>query len=176
MAGVNDINDLCLAFLAVSTDALAYTAAGAPDRAFVSSGPPAFDCCPQLTVHCGVVNEAEHSAAAISPLDFAQRVNRGGVLLAHVYITIVRCDARPFKQGDNPPSVAEIEAVARQTNQDVWAIWNTVSRELREGGSLHDCAGAYRDPAIQIPAQGGCVGWIVSYRVPTDGWKPPVSG
>jgi hypothetical protein len=72
VSGPADIFDLCAEWLAALEDAVATTHGGAIDRAFVTNSLPAFDCCPQLTVHPGSLVYGETQPVS-PPLQLGQR-------------------------------------------------------------------------------------------------------
>lgn len=166
MASLDDPFDLLDLWLGAAADALALTEAGAPDLQRITPGPPAFDCCPFVSVHGGFLLEA--AAGEGGPLAPAHRVNRAAQLLYTVVVTAVRCVPVPDEDGQ-PPN-AESEALAARTvNQDLWALWNGLSAALRVGILSDRCAGAYRDGAVAITSTGGCGGWVLTFRVPIPG-------
>lgn len=169
MAGLDDTFDLAAVWLSAAADALDLTPARCPDRAYVSPGPPAFDC-EQLTAFSFTLTEAATSTPG-GPLAPAQRVHRGAVLLLEVQLSIVRCVPVIGEGGDAPP-VADLAASALTLNRDVWALWNGLAAELRRDGSelAARCDGAFRVGAQALTASGGFGGWVVAYRVPIAGF------
>jgi hypothetical protein len=174
VSGPADIFDLCAEWLAALEDAVATTHGGAIDRAFVTNSLPAFDCCPQLTVHPGSLVYGETQPVS-PPLQLGQRgTKQPAVNLINLTCVVVRCaangtDANPI------PDTADLEVVARDTTEDLWAIWNWTASKVRSGelfAAAH--AGSRRevilDPAIPINVQGGCVGWQIPIRVELGGY------
>lgn len=170
MPGPNDLYDLCAEWLAVCEAAVATTEAGAIENTFVSPGPPVWDC-EQLTVHAGAAGEAD-TAPLSPPLVAGQRDRvQGAVHLVDLTATVLRCGAVPDDSGNI--SIEELDATARKTNADVWAIWN-VTRSRHKDGSLFPSPGATRElifqPAISVAAEGGVYGWVVQARVALGGY------
>lgn len=160
--------DLLDLWLGAAVDSLALTDAGAPTLQRITPGPPAFDCCPFVSVHGGFLNEAPTGTGEGGPLAPAHRVTLAAQLVYTVVITVVRCV--PVPDDDMTPPNAEAEALAARTvNQDMWALWNGLSAALRAGILSERCAGAWREGATAITSTGGCGGWVLTYRVPIDG-------
>src|SRR4051812_1224440 len=100
-AGPNDLQALAAEWLAACTAALATTDEGAIDRSFVSPGVPAFDCCPQLTVHVG--GPAEGATAPLAPpLQPGHRTSIGVVPLVPLTATVIRCIPGMTDSGEFP--------------------------------------------------------------------------
>lgn len=156
--------DACIAALAVTTD-------GAPTRAFVSPGPPSWDCCPQLSVHAGGPVIAD--TAPLTPsLATAHRVADGLQLnMVLMTATVLRCAPDLDEQAEFPDP-SEITAVAAQTNQDVWAIWNYLSDAKKALAIWPPKEREFSfDPAIAQAQEGGCCGWEIPIRVQLSGYK-----
>lgn len=164
MAALDDVNEVAQAFLDASIAALEVTDAGPPGRAFVSPGRPALDCCGQLTVWVSAITEA----ATVSPpggFGDSRRQKIGSIPTLTVHIQATRCGPTLNQRGDPPPP-ADLDASAKQVQQDVWALWIGLADSLRDGDLSRVCAGAWRDGATAIEPQGGCVGWELVYRYP----------
>ena len=140
---------------------------GAPERAFVSGGTPALDCCDQLTVNAGPINEAP-----TSPLDMGagtrhqQDFRKNYVTFQ---ITITRCADLP----DFPPSTTALEAVAEQTSADGWTLWNYLWNLARSGDLFTICQGVFFDRLAPLQPSGGCYGWLLSIRAEMEGYEAP---
>lgn len=167
MAGLDDPFDLLDLWLGAAADALALTDAGAPALQFVSPGPPAFDCCPFVSTHGFTLAEAPTSTPG-GPLAASARVQNVAVLLYSVVVTAIRCVPVPDSNG-NPPSAEAQALAARAINQDIWALWNRLSADLRSGYLADRCPGAFRDGALAVNNSGGCGGWTLTFRVPLPG-------
>lgn len=163
-----ELLDACLA-------AVATTDAGAIDTAYVSPGPPALDCCPQLTVHVGGALEADTSPLS-PPLQPGHRTPGTSVLpLTQLTATVVRCVPGWDEEADQPPAPAALELAAQDTNADLWAIWNELRRAHRAGSLFTAPAGPnsrefYFDAAFPVNAQGACAGWSIPFRVSLGGY------
>lgn len=170
--GPGDLNAMAQEWLAVCSAALATTPGGAPTRAFISPGPPAWDCANQLSIHIGGPAAADtyplmpvlqpgHRIAILSQLD-----------LITLTATILRCAPLPDQRG-NPPTVSQIDAVAVIVNADLWAIWNFT----RFGKATNTLFGPkerelFMEPAVALNQMGGISGWQFSIRVQLDGYRP----
>jgi hypothetical protein len=165
---VTDLYTLAAELLGVTEDALAFTPAGTPDRSYVSPGPPAFDCCDQLTVHVAALGELPTFAGGAALDEGFRGHTRAAVLGPALVITALRCVPVPGENMKLPP-VAELEASGRAMLEDAWAIWNQVT-EARVQGLFGDiCKAVFRDGGIPIEDQGGCGGWQFVYRVEMHG-------
>ncbi len=170
MATVSDVFDIAEAFLAASVDALNLTAAGAPDRAFVAPGDPVLDCCDQLTVHTQAIGDIGLFAGngALAPAD---RIQRGGAVFVTLVIQITRCVAVSTESGGKltPLSPAAQQASAEIIDEDGWALWLGLSDALKHGDLHEICSGAERLGGVKLQPQGGCGGWVFTYRYPIEG-------
>lgn len=165
-----DLFDVAHELLEACAAAVATTPAGAIDRAFVSPSLPAFDCCPQLTVHVG--NALEGDSLPLSPpMQPSHRVVDKLVPMVQLTCSVIRCTPGPDMRGD-PPEVVEIEDAAKQTNADLWAIWNGLRTAKREETLFPPREREFFfDPAFPISIQGGCAGWLIPFRVTLGGYK-----
>lgn len=149
-------------------------AADAPSRRFVSPGPPALDCCAQLTVHPGQMTKA--SSLDLGPLVQYTAVTGVSENTWPLVVTLTRCTANPDASG-NPPSAAALDAVALLVLTDGWQLWNGVQQLIRDG-NLFDtlgCKSTGIGPLTPLGEQGGCVGWTLSVPVVVPG-EPPTPG
>lgn len=173
----NDLYLLCREYLDACEAAVALSPGGAIGRAFVSPGPPAWDCCPQLTVHAG--GPAEGDTAPLSPpLQAGHRPEVGIVNLIAMTATVIRCVPGLQDGSDLLPSPEDIEAAAVATLGDVWTIWNHLLTLKRDGSIF---AGPYDgdphqremflDPAVALNTAGGCAGWQLQIRVQLGGYR-----
>lgn len=138
---------------------------GAPERAFICSGSPAFDCCDQLAVNAAPIMEAptvplEMGAGTRHQQGF--RKNYVGFV-----ITITRCT----NYADVIPTTAEQLAVAEQTYADAWALWNYLWNEERSGALFTICGGVFNDRLAPITPSGNCTGWVFSFRAEIQGYE-----
>jgi hypothetical protein len=171
-SGPADLHAQCLEILSASVDALdtipslAPGLLGAPERAFVSAGTPALDCCNQLTVNAAPIAEAP-----TAPLEMGSGTrHQQGLRKNYVgfQITITRCGP---PTGDLPPSADELEAVAEQCNADAWALWNYLWNEERSGALFTICGGVFNDRLAPLTPSGGCYGWVFSFRGEVEGYE-----
>ena len=175
MAGIgpNDLQTQCEDLLAAAVDALdtipslAPGLQGAPERAFVSAGTPALDCCDQLTVNAAPIAEAP-----TVPLEMgAGTRHQQGFRKNYVgfQVTITRCGSWV----DLPPDPVLLQAVAEQTNADAWALWNYLWNVTRNPpASLFTiCGGVYFDRLSPLTPSGMCSGWVLSMRAEIEGYE-----
>lgn len=176
MAGVDDLHELALEYLERCGDALAHTPGGTPARRFVSSGPPPWDCCPQLAVYVAGPDEAP--TLPQGPLDQGYRLSKlASVNLITLVAQVIRCVPVVEGEGSVPPA-ADITAAAAYTNADVWALWNYLPAYHRAGTLFSPVGGepreTYIDGVAAQVAQGGCSGWAFQVRTRLDGFGPAV--
>jgi hypothetical protein len=155
-----------VAFLVAATEALTLTDAGPPSRIYTSAGRPALDCCGQLTCWATNLGNAD-SIQDIGGLASPKRQQSRAQPVLTVVIQATRC--APTVEERKLPSPQALSEVSRTTGQDLWALWNHLNAQLRNGALATICKGAWRDGAVAVDAQGGCVGWEVTYRIPIDG-------
>lgn len=176
MGGPGDLQALAEEYLEACVVALSDTPGGAPSFAFVSPGPPSWDCCPMLTVHVG--GPVEGDTLPLQPqLGPSHRVARGiEVHLVLLTATILRCDPTISEEGILPDPAAMTETAA-QTNADVWAIWQYVRRAKYLNVLWGPKEREFRfEPAIPQKQQGGCCGWEIPVVVQLNGYNTPLLG
>lgn len=170
--GPGDLHALAEEYLAAVVEALDLipdyepTLDGAPERSFVAPGSPAFDCCPQLTVHVSPLSEGSMAAPSPKASDF--RINRVSLVA-----TAIRCLPLADTNG-NPPSAAEQHAAAEQINADKWAMWNHVWNLIRAGTLFERCNDVIWNGLSPITPQGGCGGSTLTVTVALDGYEETI--
>lgn len=167
--------EACVELLAVAAEAVATSPGGPIARQFVSPGPPAWDCPPQLTVHAGgpVLGDTLPLSPNLQPF---HRVSgpSGMVNLVALTITVIRCV--PGMNGNSFPTPDAMNDAAAATLADVWAIWNYVVNRKRDGLLYPDDQGNAKsrelvlDPAVPLNQQGGAGGWQIQIRVELPGY------
>lgn len=162
--------------LDVASAALVATSGGGIDRAFVSAGLPALDCCPQLTVHTSGHGLFPTSAGAAGVLTPGHRRTAGYVRFVRFTVTVVRCAPTPSSVKGDPPTPASQEAIAADVNEDAMAIIDAMIKADAEG-LLFDgaCREFYFDGASSLDPAGGCVGWVINFRGSIQGIPGPVT-
>lgn len=178
MAGPTDLQTVAEAILLACEQALdtvplaGSDLLGAPDRSFVSPGPPPIECCPgggQLTVHVDTVSDAP-----LAPGLKQGRLIAGKITHVAWIITITRCviDTRKGQSLLEDPLIAsEQQATAEQINADLWAIWNELYGLWRSGDLFTLCGEVFFEIARVLPEQGGCAGWTIIVRSSLDGYQ-----
>ena len=163
----SDLYDAANELLVACQTVLATTAAGSPDRAYVSPGVPAFEC-DQLTVHAPLLGEEFTSplnpAAASGHRDRYQRVN-----LATLVVTLVRC-APTSQDGGKAAETPDLDALAVTLLTDGWALWNGIMQLIREGVLFSACREKHFDSAAALPLQGNVGGWTLTFRIHIPGF------
>lgn len=172
MSDVDSLFQFALEYLNAVLAALATTDAGIPDGpAFVAPSTPALDCPEMVTVHVQTINFASTSPS--SPLETDMRARRRGVIQATLVAQFVRCQPNPSGLNAALPDPASMVAAAKKANQDVWAVWNHLSTEIRNGTIFSgSCPPNGIDPPAPISTQGGSAGWAFQVRPQIGGYTP----
>ena len=179
MPGPADLQALAVALLELDIEALdtipilAPGLEGAPERAFVSPGRPALDCCDQLAVHAQTGTAGDTAPGGLA----AGRRLEGMLNHVRLITTITRCvqDSRRGATLDEAPLPADLEATAAQTNADVWALWNHIYNAWRSGHFRSLCDEVFFDGAIALPQEGGCAGWVLTMRFSFGGYEETIA-
>lgn len=170
VADFDSLYDLCREYLDAASAAISLTVGGPIGRTYIAAGPPAFDC-EQVTVYAG--GPAEATTEPLNPpLVPGYRVDvTGRVNLIAMTCTILRCSPSPDNRG-NPPAVAALDAAARASLGDVWAVWNHIAT-LRLAGQLWmpKTRAVFYDPAQMVNTSGGISGWQIPLRVELEGFR-----
>lgn len=153
-----DLFGMGLELLQKTNDALAQAPLGAIDRAFVSVGEPAFDCCPQLSVHYVTVDKDLWSPNQ-APGDRQHRLRGPSVNLVTWIITAIRCTPGVADLG-RIPTAGELTASSEGIFADGWAMWNWLQKDLREGLLFagFPCRELWISPMQPVAPQGNCGG------------------
>jgi hypothetical protein len=84
--------------------------------------------------------------------------------------TILRCgDLWP--EGGGPPDPDEATTTAEQHSADGWALWNHIFNLIQAEQLFIKCSKIIWDGLREITPQGGCVGWVLTIRVETNGYS-----
>lgn len=169
--GPEDLQNLCLDLLGAAVESLdtipnfQVVLQGAPDRAFVSPGLPALDCCDQLAVHAQQILDKPISPGGL------QAGKKCAARLAEValVITITRC-IPTMDDGGQWPDPEEMELAAAQTNADAWALWEHIYFLVCSEALFSLCKEVFWDGLTALLPQGGCGGWVMNLRVTLDGY------
>ncbi len=164
--------------LAAVVGAMATTVGGAPKRSFISLGPPAWETdCAQAAVFISALSEgitnptSPAEATGIRPI-------RGRLNLVGLVAQTARCikSSQGNSQNYKPPDDSQLSAEAREAYEDGWAVWNWVTRAIRDG-SLFDgpCTVVHFDGGAPVEPSGGLGGWRFALRVELGGYDPRVS-
>jgi hypothetical protein len=143
---------------------------GAPDRAFVSPGAPAIDCCDlgQLTVHYETISDAPLAAG-----NAQGRYVAGKVIHVGAVIIIARCVStsdRRLLDIDTLPDPVDAEAAAEQSDADIWALENCLYGMWRSGVLFTLCGEVFFEGARSF-FEGGCAGWRLAIRFSLGGYE-----
>lgn len=174
---VSSMADLAAELLEAVVAAMTETAAGAPDRSFVSLGAPAWETgCAQACVQ--VLTLTEEGTRDLSPaMQPGLRHARGRVNLVGMVAYAVRCItvSEDNQQVYEPPSDATLTEEAKAAYEDGWAIWNYVTEAIRLN-LLFDgpCGDVHFDLGTPVTPQGGLGGWQFTCRAELGGYRPLV--
>ena len=151
--------------LLIAEDAVATTVGGAIERSYVAPSEPSFDCCPMLSVYVQGLAEGG-TLSGPGGLSTGHRTMVGSVILATYVIHVIRCAPTG---GNGLPSLAQMEASAREVQEDGWAVWNRIRSAIKCGEIFGECQEVFFDGETILPEQGGCVGWQFLLRASIDG-------
>lgn len=170
----SSLYDLAAELLTQSAAILATTPAGAPSVRYVSLGPPAYDCCDQLTVDVGTIAYGPFNSDVVAGDAFA-RLDQNVVNLVPLNVTHLRC-ASAVPQGGTKitlPQAAKMTVDSQMVYTDGWVLWNGLRGAMRAGTLF--APGACRISALggatPISPQGGCLGYGVTLIVELDGYS-----
>jgi len=171
VAQASDLYDAAESLLAAAATAIAAGGNVAPAVQYVSAGPPAIDCCDQLTVHVQLhvqVAMREAGSQAIPQ-------SRPAVQMATFVVTAMRC--YPIVEGGvqlRVPDGQKLDAAARVVYLDGWALWNGVRTLIRTDRLFPGrwCRSVDTGPMTPMPTQGGCAGWQLPVLAEVDGYSP----
>lgn len=169
MSGPDDLYAAAVALLVDAANALATTDAGTPALAVVYPGPPAFDCCPMLSVHWTQITHTE-SPPGQATLDPYHR-NIAWVNLVSFTITALRCDGR-IPDGAGMPNPVDINSAAKAVADDAWAL-NHLITARGIGGTLFGtfpCMEFQFGQVQQLTGQGAAVGCELTLTVGIQGY------
>lgn len=171
MAAQADLFGMALELLQRSNDALATTPAGAIDRALVSVGEPAFDCCPQLSVHWITIDK-DVASPNQAPLDRLHRLRGGSINVTSWAVNVIRCVPGVAELG-RLPTATELTASSEEIFADGWALWNELQRDLKDGTlwAGFPCRELWISPMIPIAPQGNCAGIRFLLQAQLDGYR-----
>ena len=167
--GPTDLHDLATELLVAAVEALdtvptyAPALGGAPERNFVAPGPPALDCCDQLTVHVGPISEG-----ATAPGQ--QKASYSWINRVALVLTFTRCVPVQDANG-NPPSASLQEDAAEQINADKWAMWNHLHNLIVQGELFDRCCDVVWGNLLPLIPSGGCGGSTLTITVCFDGYE-----
>lgn len=173
-----DLYGLCREYLDACEQALTLEAPGGFDgfRSYVSPGPPAWDCCPQLTVHAGGPSPGP-TIPLSPPLQPGHRIEDGVLYnMIAMTATVIRCTPTVREGSLQPPDAVGLEASAELLLGDIWAIWNYIATMKRQKLLwLPDTREVFFLPAVALNAAGGCAGWQMEIRVQLGGYRTATS-
>lgn len=156
--------------LEVAIDALATTVGGAPERAYVSPARPPFDCCPFLAVYTAQIGE-ETTSPFSPPAATGGRQRYGRINLVTLRVLSLRCAT--YWDGETVPNADDIEVVAREVQEDGFALWCGFHNAIQAGLFLDNCADIHMDFGRPVEERGTCVGWDFQLRAELGGIPGP---
>lgn len=150
--------DACRTLLGVRT----------PEDSYLSPGLPAFNCCPQLTVH--VQNASEAAIGPVAGLDAAHRYATARLNMIAYVVTILRCYDQPLN--GSAPTAAQSATATAEVLADLWILWNGLNHLMNDGVLFRDCGERLFEASQAIDPQGACAGWLLFIRVSLPGYDP----
>lgn len=171
MAQASDLYDAANQLLTAAATAIEAGGGMAPAVRYVSAGPPAIDCCDQMTVH--VLLQSQVSMREAGNQSLPQM--RPAVPMATFVVTTTRC--YPIVEGGvtlRVPDAAKLDAASRTIYLDGWAMWNGLRTLLRTDRVFAGrwCRSVETGPMTPVPIQGGCAGWSLPVLCEVDGYSP----
>jgi hypothetical protein len=141
---------------------------GAPEYSFVSEAAPIPDCCDDGMLAVHVNNVTDVFARNSQPQ--APKAN-----VPNLIVSVLRCLPLGEVEGDTytPPAADEIEAAARQTLADGWALWNHIYNLIRHEPPLflNRCQRAdFLGMQSIRPGDGQCGGWQLAFAAELAGY------
>jgi hypothetical protein len=170
MSGSDDLYQACAALLSVCEQALVSTPAGFTGLAAVYPGQPPADCCPMLAVWWSPITRPT-TAPSQAALDVYHRM-RVWINIVQFNVIALRCDGA-IPDGAGMPTVASIQAAAKQVADDAWALNSYVSRRVQDntlfGG--YPCREVSMNGIQQLGAQGAYVGCQFAIQAELPGYE-----
>jgi hypothetical protein len=170
--------DAASQLLAASILALTGTTRGAPDRRYVSLGPPVQDC-EQCVVWANPVTKWDTSPRNL-PMDRGHH-GRLSVNACTLNVWVNRCMKGGLYgggiEGDpNAPDMALLDEDARDCYQDGWVLWNYIQQRVREGVLFGDpgMREVAFDQLSPLPPAGGIGGFWLTMTLTIAGYPAPV--
>ncbi len=167
MGAASDLHDLAADVLAAGQQILDTDDGPEIDRAFVSHGPPALDCCNQLAVHVAAIGEAPTGAASV--LAPGSRHVTGRINLTTLVVTVTRCHPIVGEEAAIP-AADDLTAGAAILNADAWSLWNGLYR--MKDTLFAACDLVFFDGLVPLGPEGGCAGWVFQIRFELPGYAP----
>lgn len=169
----DDLYEAARELLDAAAAAAATTPGGAPGTRYVSSGPPAFDCCDLLTVHLARFMPIAMQEAGRQNMP----LQKPAVPMVQMVVTISRC--YPKVDGGvviTIPLAQDMEKASFGLYADAWTIWNHLRTMARQQllFASRPCRPVEFAPMTPTPTQGGCAGWVLGVDVEVDGYEPDV--
>lgn len=168
-SSASSLYDLAAELLTHAQAATATTSAGAIGSAYVSISDPAYDCCPQLTVHARIGDKPAF-APNQAPGDATHRLRGPSLNLFSFRVTLLRCVKIVTPGGVPAPSA--LNADAALAYEDGWVLWNYLAGRIRDGSlwAGFPCRDVSLGPLQPVNPQGGCAGWVLDLLVSLDGY------
>lgn len=181
MADPSDLHDLAQGFLDLCEQALdtipvltteTPALVGAPDRKYVSPGPPVWDCPEMLVVHVAPLNEADTTPGGLDAGRRAARYAR----INHVSLigTALRCVPTVDQSASGAitlPDPFDLNLAAKQINADGWALWNHLFNAVHAEELLTLCDEVVFVAITPVIPSGGSAGWAVTARASLGGYQ-----
>lgn len=167
--GPTALVEVAQAILAEAIDALEW----GTERAYVVNGPPAFDCCPQLTVSTVGLGPLTSPLGGATPMGAGHAAAfQDTVTLAITVLGCVPTAKLSEAGGAIPPAADAITAASSNLMILGWALWNWLRSRRTEGAwPLDHCRFVSLLSMAPLMEQGGCGGWVAQIQLQLDGYK-----
>lgn len=167
---------LAVELLQASQAIIAGTPGGAIDNAYISHGPPVYDCA-LLTVHAGVLQYAPSIRRGPPEGSVQPDPKMPVVLVVPLTITALRC-ALAVPQGGleiSLPTGDETASDAEKIYADGWSLMNGIRHRILADTLFpgYPCRIWDFDNVTPVAPEGGFYGWMMNLYVQLDGFDPP---
>lgn len=176
MTDASSVYALAVELLTASQQIIAATPGGPLTNAYISHGPPAYDCPDMLTVHVGVLQYAPQIRRQAPTAPPQPDPKMPVVLVVPLTITALRC-AHAVPDGSLELALPTGDATASDAEKvyaDGWSLMNGIRKKILNGSLFpgHPCRIWDFDNVTPVAPEGGALGWMMNLYVALDGFDP----